>query len=139
MEFSRPEYWSEQPFPSSGNLPNLGIFPTQELNPGLMHSWWILYQLRHPGKPKKTGVVSLSLLLWIFLTQELNWSLLHCRRILFQLSYQGNSTHRCQQEHKSHGRLQFPKMTSIIFPYSICFYACDFVTQLKDGSISATP
>ena len=27
MEFSRPEYWSEQPFPSPGDLPNTGIKP----------------------------------------------------------------------------------------------------------------
>ena len=27
MEFSRPEYWSGQPFPSLGNLPNSGIKP----------------------------------------------------------------------------------------------------------------
>ena len=39
------------------------------------------------GKPKNTGVGSLSLLQWIFLTQELNWGLLHCRWILYQLSY----------------------------------------------------
>ena len=32
-----------------------------------------------PGKPKNTGVVSLSLLQGFFLTQELNWGLLHCR------------------------------------------------------------
>ena len=25
MEFSRPEYWSGQPFPSPGDLPNPGI------------------------------------------------------------------------------------------------------------------
>ena len=43
-----------------------------------------------PGKPKNTGVGSLSLLQWIFLTQESNWGLLHCRWILYQLSYQGN-------------------------------------------------
>ena len=34
------------------------------------------------GKPKNTGVGSLSLLQRIFLTQELNRGLLHCRRIL---------------------------------------------------------
>ena len=31
MEFSRPEYWSELPFPTPGDLPNPGIklgFPT---------------------------------------------------------------------------------------------------------------
>ena len=43
-----------------------------------------------PGKPKNTGVGSLSLLQGNFLTQESNWSLLHCRRILYQLNYQGN-------------------------------------------------
>ena len=43
-----------------------------------------------PGKPKNTGVDSLSLLQWIFLTQESNQGLLHCRRILDQLSYEGS-------------------------------------------------
>ena len=28
MEFSRPDYWSGQPFPSPGDLPNPGIEPT---------------------------------------------------------------------------------------------------------------
>ena len=27
MEFSRQEYWSGEPFPSSGDLPDLGIVP----------------------------------------------------------------------------------------------------------------
>ena len=40
-----------------------------------------------PGKPKNTGVGSLSLLQRIFLTQELNQVLLYCRQILYQLSY----------------------------------------------------
>ena len=35
------------------------------------------------GKPKNTGVGSLSLLQWIFLTQELNRCLLRCSRILY--------------------------------------------------------
>ena len=38
-----------------------------------------------PGKPKDTGVGSLSLLQGIFPTQELNLGLLHCRWILYQL------------------------------------------------------
>ena len=42
------------------------------------------------GKPKNTGVGSLSLLHQIFLTQELNQDLLDCRWILYQLSYQGS-------------------------------------------------
>ena len=39
------------------------------------------------GKPKNTGVGSLSLLQRTFLTQELNQGLLHCRQILYHLSY----------------------------------------------------
>ena len=42
------------------------------------------------GKPKNTGVGSLSLLQRIFLTQESNRDLLHCRWILYQLSQKGS-------------------------------------------------
>ena len=42
------------------------------------------------GKPKNTGVGSLSLLQQIFPTQEANWNLLHYRQILYQLSQQGS-------------------------------------------------
>ena len=46
------------------------------------------------GKPRNTGVGSLSLLQWIFPIQVLNRGLLHCRWIFFfffyQLSYQGS-------------------------------------------------
>ena len=47
-----------------------------------------------PGKPKNTGVGSLSLLQRIFLTQESNWGLLHCRQILYQLSHHFLKAHR---------------------------------------------
>ena len=30
-----------------------GIFPTQELNQGLLHCWWILYQLSYQGSLTK--------------------------------------------------------------------------------------
>ena len=42
------------------------------------------------GKPKNTGVGSLSLLQENFLTEESNWGLLHCRLILYQLRYEGS-------------------------------------------------
>ena len=42
------------------------------------------------GKPKNTGMGSLSLLQGIFLTWESNWGLLHYRQILYQLSHQGS-------------------------------------------------
>ena len=34
-----------------------GIFPTQELNPGLLHCRWILYQLSCQGSPINTGQI----------------------------------------------------------------------------------
>ena len=45
-----------------------------------------------PGKPKNTGVGSLSLLQWMFPTQESNQGVLHCRWILYQLSHKGSPT-----------------------------------------------
>ena len=67
-----------------------GIFPNQGSNPDLLHCRWILYQLRHQGSPKNTGVGRPSLPQRIFPTQELNQGLLHCRQILYQLSYMGS-------------------------------------------------
>ena len=84
MEFSRPEYWSGYPFPSPGDLPNPGIEPR---SPTLQVD---SLPAEPQGKPKNTGVGSLSLLQGIFLTQESNQGLLHCRQILYQLSCQGS-------------------------------------------------
>ena len=81
VEFSRPEYWNGQPFPSSGDLSNPGI---EHRSPAL---WVDSLPAKPQGKPKNTGVGSLSLLQGIFLTQESNWGLLHCRWVLYQLSY----------------------------------------------------
>ena len=44
-EFSRQEYWSELPFPSLEDLPNLGI------DLGFLHFREILYRLSHQGSP----------------------------------------------------------------------------------------
>ena len=66
-----------------GDLPNPGIEPRfLVLQADSLPS-------EPPGKPKETGVGSLSLLQRIFPTQESNSDLLHCRRILYQLSCQG--------------------------------------------------
>ena len=84
MEFSRPEYWSGQPFPSPGDLPNPRTelrFPTLQANS---------IPAEPQGKPKNNEVGSLSLLQWIFLTQESNWGFLHCRQILYELSCKGS-------------------------------------------------
>ena len=67
-----------------------GIFPTQGIKPRSPTLQADSLPAKLQGKPKNTGVGSLSLLQQIFLTQELNWGLLHCRQILYQLSYQGS-------------------------------------------------
>ena len=77
MEFSRPESWSGQPFPSPGDLPTPGIKPR---SPTLQAD---SLPAEPPGKPKNTRVGSLSLLQRIFLTQESSQGLLHCRWILY--------------------------------------------------------
>ena len=82
-EFSRQEYWSGLLYPP-GDLPNPGIKPR---SPALQAD---SLPSEPPGKPKNTGVSSLSLLQGIFPTQESNQGLLCCRRILYQLSYQGS-------------------------------------------------
>ena len=86
MGLSRQGYWNELPFPSLGDLPNPGI----ELGSPTLRAESL--PTEPPGKPKNTGVGSLSLLQGIYLTQELNWGLLHCRRILYQLSYEESPT-----------------------------------------------
>ena len=82
--FSRQEYWSGLPCPPPGDLPNPGIKPRSlalQMDSLLTES---------PGKPKNTGMESLSLLQGVFLSQESNQGLLHCRWIIYQLSYQGS-------------------------------------------------
>ena len=64
-----------------------GIFPTLESNPRSPALQADSLPSEPPGKPKNTGVGSLSLLQGIFPTQESNRGLLHCRRSLYQLSY----------------------------------------------------
>ena len=83
MGFSRQEYWRGLPFPSPGDLPN----PRNEPGSPTLQADSLLSEPQ--GKPKNTGVGSLSLLQGTFLTQEWNQGLLHCRWIFYQLSHQG--------------------------------------------------
>ena len=84
MGFSRQKYWSQLPFPSPGDLSNPGI---EAESPTLQAD---SLAAEPQGKPKNTGVGSLSLLQWIFSTQGSNPGLLHCSQILYQLSYKGS-------------------------------------------------
>ena len=69
--------------PPPGDLPNPGIKPR---SPALQAD---SLPSKPPGKPKNTGVGSLSLLQGNFPTQESTWGLLPPGQILYQLSYQG--------------------------------------------------
>ena len=71
-------------FPFSRDLPNPGI------EPRLATLQVDSLPAEPQGKPKNTGVGSLSLPQGIFPTQESNQALLHCRWLLYQLSYQGS-------------------------------------------------
>ena len=81
MKFSGLEYWSGQLSPFPGDLPNPGIKPR---SPTLQAD---SLPAGPQGKPKNTGVGSLSLLQGIFQTQGSKWGLLYCNQILYQLSY----------------------------------------------------
>ena len=70
--------------PSPGDLPSPGI---ESGSPALQAD---SLPAEPPGKPKNTGVGSLSLLQQIFPTQASNQGLLLCRWILYQLSYEGS-------------------------------------------------
>ena len=65
--FSRQECWNGLLYPPPGDLPGPGIKPR---SPSLQAD---SLRPEPPGKPKNTGVVSLSLLQGIFPTQESNW------------------------------------------------------------------
>ena len=69
-----------------------GDLPSPETEPRLLTLQVDSLPSEPPGKPKNTGVGSLSLLQGIFPTQEFNRGLLHCRQILYQLNYQGSLT-----------------------------------------------
>ena len=81
MGILQQEYWSGLLCPLPGNLPNRGI---KSRSPTLLAD---SLPSEPPGKPKNTGVGSLSLLQGIFQTQELNWGILHYRWILYKLNY----------------------------------------------------
>ena len=54
MEFSRPEHWSELPFPSPEDLPNPGIKPS---SPALQAD---SFSAEPPGKPQKEKLAELK-------------------------------------------------------------------------------
>ena len=70
MELSRPEYWSGQPFPSPGDLPNPGIVPR---SPALQAD---SLPTEPQDRPKNTEVGSLSFLQQS--SQLRNWPRVSC-------------------------------------------------------------
>ena len=91
-------------------------------NPGLLQADSL--PAEQQGKPRNTGVGSVSLLYQIFPTQESSWGLLHCRQILYQLNYQFSSvTQSCPilcdcMENIVHGILQARILEWVACPFS---------------------
>ena len=133
--------------PSSRDLPNPGIKPrSPTMRADSLPS-------EPPGKPKNTGIGSLSLLQGNFPNQELNQGLLHCRWTLYQLSYQGSPhTRILEWKYPTYSNLSMnattfstsPKPTIFSFKGSIwelnvksCFsYTCSlaFPVSFSNGS-----
>ena len=91
MEFSRPEYWSGQPFPSPGNLPNPAIEPRSP-------TWQADSLPAEPqGKPKNTGVGSLFSSPEDFPDPGIKPGSPALWQILYQLGYQGNPQEDAQK------------------------------------------
>ena len=83
LRILQPRIFESVAITSPGDLPNPGIKPrSPTFQVGSLPA-------EQPGKPKNTGVGSLSLLQGVFPTQESNKGLLHCRCILYKLSYHG--------------------------------------------------
>ena len=119
------EFWSRQPFPSSGDLPNLGTEPRY---PTLQADSLPVEPQGKTKISKNPGVGSLSLLQWIFPIRESNRGLLHCRWILYQLSYQGSPTSKIHtfKSEESFKRLlaDFWSGFSLQIIYSVTRWGC---------------
>ena len=88
-----------------------GIFPTQGLNPGLLHCWQIFYQLNYQGSSRV-----LELVVYPFFSrssQLRNWTGVFCIAggFLYQLSYQGSPN--TVQDY-------FPNCSSFIVSFTVC-------------------
>ena len=57
IEFSRKEYWSGLPFPTSGNLPNSGIEPVSSVSPVCAGEF---FSNEPPGKPTPVRPVNVE-------------------------------------------------------------------------------
>ena len=103
------------PFPSPGDLPNPGIEPR---SPTLQAD---SLPAEPQGKPKNTGVGSLSFLQGIFPIQGPNRGLRHCRWVLYLLSYEGSLNIRRNSGCIAHGILQARILEWVAYPFSSRF------------------
>ena len=107
-----------------------GIFPTQWLNSGLLHCWWILYPLRHQGRPRSESrrvyftelfyLNSRSYMSW-FLWKINNHFLICCLfSYLFSLFWDGQSALRLKTcwNFTDHSLLIYFTMTSLKYIYN---------------------
>ena len=100
-------------FPFSRGLPKSGIAPR---SPTLQAD---SLPAESSGKPKNTGVSSLSLLQWIFQTQESNQGLLYGRQIRYELSYQGSPNVNLIKQTNRDACSYVKTMNSIILSFKV--------------------
>ena len=93
-EFSRPVDWVDFPSSRGSSQPRDWMMVSHTASGFFLPA-------EPPGKPKITGVGSLSLLQRIFPTQESNQGFLHCRRVLYQLGYEGSSIIKWMKQKKT--------------------------------------
>ena len=112
MGFSRPEYWSGQPFPSPGDLPNPGIEPR---SPALQGD---SLPAEPPGKPRK---------LEGRLKQSVRLLLLGVGSPHVNTRLQMQMVHSCRQDHPCvlHPWIRFSRTVNVLgkvldtVPYSL--------------------
>jgi len=88
MQFSRQEYWSGLPFPSTGNPSLQRENDVKYREKSATYNARLLCPWNSPGK--NTGVGCHSLFQGIFPTHGSNLGLLHCSQILYFLGCQGS-------------------------------------------------
>ena len=100
-----------------------GIFPTQGLNPGLLHCRWILYQLSHKGSPR--------ILEWVAYpfsresSQPRNQTGVSCIAGRFFTNWANGLKNRVLNQHsRNWGPSKFLKRTSVFWAVSELVHCC---------------
>ena len=106
MGFSRPEYWSREPFPSPGDLPDPGIEPGSLSLQAILY--WLSYQVSVSLVLTYLIIMCFGIIFSMFLMLGIHWASWICGFILF-ISFGENS-------------LIVSSNISPLFPLFLCFW-----------------